>query len=121
MNTTTRLITVDNKKLWVEEEGSGEPLVLLPGGPAASHRIFRPYFSSLASRDRTNVSHLVLVNTLHSPEMWQKNHENINRANSNQCPEVWDNILEVRKQPVRTSAPALWQPFASVPVNNLLR
>ena len=121
MNTTTRLITVDNKKLWVEEEGSGEPLVLLPGGPAASHRIFRPYFSSLASRYRTNVSHLVLANTLHSPEMWQKNHENINREISNQYPEVWDNILELRKQGVRSSDPALRQQFASVPANNLLR
>jgi proline iminopeptidase len=174
MNTTTRLIEVNGKKLWVEEEGSGEPLILLPGGPAASHRIFRPYFSSLAARYRiiyydyygrgqsqrpsdvedleglrkalgldkinlygfsygglvaqayalkygANVSNLVLANTLHSPEMWQKNHENINREISNQYPEVWDRIIELRKQGVRSSDPVLRQEFGSVPGNKLLR
>jgi proline iminopeptidase len=183
MNTTSRLIEVNSKKLWVEEEGSGEPLILLPGGPAASHRIFKPYFSSLAARYRiiyydyygrgqsqrpsdwsditftgdvedleglrralgldkinlygfsygglvaqayalkygANVSNLVLANTLHSPEMWQKNHENINREISNQYPEVWDRIIELRKQGVRSSDPALRQEFGSVPANTLLR
>ena len=47
MNT---FIEVRGKKLWVEQEGSGEPLMLLAGGPAAAHRIFKPYFSALAAR-----------------------------------------------------------------------
>jgi proline iminopeptidase len=42
------------------------------------------------------VSTLVLANTVHSPEMWQKNHENINREIANQFPEVWDEILRLR-------------------------
>jgi hypothetical protein len=41
-------IEINKKKLWVEEEGSGEPLILLAGGPAASHLIFQPYFPGLA-------------------------------------------------------------------------
>lgn len=44
------------------------------------------------------VSHLVLANTLHSPEMWQRNHENINRELENQYPEVWQQIEELRAQ-----------------------
>jgi proline iminopeptidase len=176
-------IEVNNKKLWVEQEGSGEPLVLLPGGPAASHLIFQPYFSRFAGRYRViyfdyygrgksekpadyrditiagdiadleglrialgldkiniygfsyggmvaqgyaleygeNVKHLVLANTLHSPEMWQKNHENINREISNQYPEVWDRIMELRMQGVRSNDMEMRQQFNSVSANLLLR
>lgn len=44
------------------------------------------------------VSHLVLANTLHGAEMWQKNHENINRELENQYPEVWEEIQQFRRQ-----------------------
>ena len=49
------------------------------------------------------VRRLVLANTVHSPEMWQRNHENINRELANQFPEVWDEILALRAQHVRST------------------
>jgi proline iminopeptidase len=55
------------------------------------------------------VSSLVLANTVHSPEMWQKNHENINREIANQFPEVWDEIMRLRSAGVRSTAPGMQQ------------
>jgi proline iminopeptidase len=151
-------------RLWVESEGSGEPLLLLPGGPASSHLTFHPYFSALADQCRVlyldyrgrgksdsatgisfvtdvadiefvraalgleqmsiygfsyggmvamayalacpqRVRRLILANTVHSPEMWQKNHENINREIANQFPEVWEKILALRAEGVRSTDP----------------
>ena len=153
-----RLIDVNGTRLWVETEGSGEPLLLLAGGPANSHLTFHPYFSALADRCQViyldyrgrgksehpahwtditfdqdvadiegvrealglerlsiygfsyggmvaqayalrypaRVTRLVLANTVHSPEMWQRNHENINREIANQFPEIWERILALR-------------------------
>ncbi len=39
-------------KLWVESEGQGEPLVLVPGGPGDSHSVYHPFFSQLANHYR---------------------------------------------------------------------
>ena len=164
-----RLIEVNDTRLWVEEEGAGEPLLLLAGGPASSHLVFHPHFSALADRYRviyldyrgrgrsaavadprevtfaTDVAdvaalidalgvgsvhlygfsyggliaqslaldhphlvrRLVLANTLHSPEMWQKNHENINREIELQYPEVWEQILALRATGVRSTDAAV--------------
>ena len=183
MNTTQRPLTINGRDFWVEEEGAGEPLILLVGGPAASHLIFKPYFSAFAAKYRViyydyfgrgrsgrpssyqeisfsgdvedlealrialglekinlygfsyggmvaqayalkygqHLGRLILANTLHSPEMWQKNHENINREISNQYPEVWDRILELRKQGFRSYAIEVRQLFASVSANLLVR
>ena len=60
---------------------------------------------ALAHPDR--VVSLILANTVHSPEMWQKNHENINREIANQFPEVWDEILRLRAVGVRSTAPEM--------------
>jgi proline iminopeptidase len=35
---------------------------------------------------------LILANSLHSPEMWQANHANINAELARQHPQVWDRI-----------------------------
>ena len=51
------------------------------------------------------VQNLILANTLHSPEMWQKNHENINREVELQFPEVWEQILALRAAGVRSTDP----------------
>lgn len=166
-----QFVELDGGRLWVEVEGpaSGEPLLLLPGGPANSHLTFHPAFSALAdqyrviyvdyrgrgrsdkpasyrditfSRDVADIEelrqklgidawnvygfsyggmvaqayalahsravrHLILANTLHSPEMWQRNHENINRELANQFPEVWDRILELRASGLPSSAPEI--------------
>ena len=42
-----RLVDLGDTQLWIETEGTGEPLLLLPGGPASSHLVFHPYFSGL--------------------------------------------------------------------------
>jgi pimeloyl-ACP methyl ester carboxylesterase len=42
------------------------------------------------------VRSLTLANSLHSPEMWQLNHANINRELANQYPEVWQRITDLR-------------------------
>lgn len=157
-------LDIPGGRLWVESEGSGEPLLLLSGGPASSHLTFHPYFSGLADQYRvlyldyrgrgkstntgqitfagdvadiealrqaldlehlniygfsyggmvameyalsnpSRVRRLILANTLHSPEMWQRNHENINREIANQFPEVWEKILALRAEGVRSTDP----------------
>jgi proline iminopeptidase len=160
-------VEVNGTKLWIEIEGKGEPLLLLAGGPAASHLTFHPYFSALANqyqviyldyrgRGRSErpqrlgeitfdqdvadieglrealglermhvygfsygglvaqgyalahperVAKMILANTLHSPEMWQRNHENINRELANQFPEVWERIVALRALGFRSTDP----------------
>lgn len=44
-------VEVNGSKLWYETEGSGEPLLLIAGGPGAAH-YFHPYFSVLADSYR---------------------------------------------------------------------
>jgi proline iminopeptidase len=39
---------INGSKIWVEAEGNGEPLLLIPGGPGDAH-YFHPEFSILAS------------------------------------------------------------------------
>ena len=58
------------------------------------------------------VKRLVLANTLHSPEMWQWNHENINRELELQYPEVWDQILALRSEGVPSTDPRVQQLYA---------
>jgi proline iminopeptidase len=43
-----KYLIINGAKLWVEIEGSGEPLLLIPGGPGDSH-YFHPAFSTLAN------------------------------------------------------------------------
>ncbi len=43
-----RRISVGDAELWVEEEGSGVPLVLINGGPGGTHHGFHPWFSRAA-------------------------------------------------------------------------
>jgi proline iminopeptidase len=47
-----RYVAVNGARLWVEEEGKGEPLIVIPGGPGASHINFHPWFSKLATNNR---------------------------------------------------------------------
>jgi proline iminopeptidase len=156
-------LDIRGRQLWVEQDGEGDPVLLLSGlGPAGSHVVFHPYFDDLATdhrmiyvdlygRGRSDapddlrtitfaddvsdivaligslrlgpvhlygfsyggllgqalaldhphaVRTLTLANSLHSPEMWQFNHANINRELQLQFPEVWERILELREQGV---------------------
>ncbi len=169
-----RFVSIGQTRLWVEVEGEGPPLVVLPGGPATSHVGFHPVFSALSDQfqvvyydyrgrgrsDRPSdvrelrfdgdvedlealrvalgfetwnlygfsygglvaqayalryperVAGLVLANTLHSAEMWQRNHENVNRELANQYPEVWDEIEALRANGHLSSSPEMQALFA---------
>jgi proline-specific peptidase len=174
-----RHYTVRGRKLWVEEHGQGEPLLLLAGlGPAGSHVIFHPHFDPLAAdrhifyvdlygRGRSDapgdlgeisfagdvqdiaelmpqlvsgpmhlygfsyggllaqalaldhpnlVRSLALANSLHSPEMWQLNHGNINREIANQCPEAWEKIQALRAQGVPSTDARMVEQFSRAAV-----
>ena len=43
-----KYLEINGTKLWVEVEGSGETLLLIPGGPGDAH-YFHPYFSTLSN------------------------------------------------------------------------
>ncbi|MEZ0471634.1 alpha/beta fold hydrolase [Luteimonas salinilitoris] len=163
----------NGRELWVEREGHGEPLVLLAGGPAASHVMFHPFMDRLTDtyeviyvdyfgRGRSGrptdwreitfmddvediaglietlgtgpvnlyaasygglvaqqlvldrpelVRSLMLVNTLHSPQMWLENHLNINREMANQFPEIWDRIQALHDAGVPSSDPRIQDLF----------
>lgn len=58
------------------------------------------------------VRSLVLANTLHSSEMWQLNHENINRELANQAPEIWERIVALRREGVASTDPRMQEQFA---------
>lgn len=166
---------VRGKRLWVEQEGEGPPVLLLAGlGPAGSHLVFHPQFHALAAdhhviyvdlhgRGRSDapadlnaitfeedvadiaalvtalglgavhvygfsyggllaqalalehaalVRTLVLANTLHGPEMWQLNHENINREIARQYPETWARIEALRGEGVVSTDPRMQQEFS---------
>ena len=47
-----RMVTVLGKQLWVEEEGDGPALLLVPGGPGGSHDYFHPGVRPLARQFR---------------------------------------------------------------------
>jgi len=56
---------------------------------------------------------LIVANSLHSPEMWQANHANINAELARQHPEVWDRITALRAQGLRSTDPELAAQFAA--------
>ena len=45
-------VQVNGKRLWYESEGSGEPLLVIAGGPGLSHSYFHPHLSALAASHR---------------------------------------------------------------------
>jgi proline-specific peptidase len=59
------------------------------------------------------VRSLIIANSLHSPEMWQANHANINNELARQHPDVWDQILALRAQGLKSTDPQLAAQFAA--------
>lgn len=45
-----QLLPINGTRLWVEVEGTGDPLIVLAGGPAASHVSMHPAFSALSDQ-----------------------------------------------------------------------
>ncbi|WP_219470532.1 alpha/beta fold hydrolase [Nonomuraea rhizosphaerae] len=59
------------------------------------------------------VTTLTLANSLHSPEMWQLNHVNINRELGAQFPETWERIQALRRSGLRSTDAPLRAEFAA--------
>lgn len=59
------------------------------------------------------VRSLTLANSLHSPEMWQLNHANINRELANQLPEAWACIQELRREGAASTDQPMREQFAA--------
>jgi proline iminopeptidase len=59
------------------------------------------------------VRSLIIANSLHSPEMWQANHANINAELARQDPQAWDRIIALRAQGARSADPRLAAEFAA--------
>jgi proline iminopeptidase len=59
------------------------------------------------------VKRLILANTLHSPEMWALNHQNINRELENQFPEIWEQIRSLRDSGLPSSSEKMRELFAA--------
>lgn len=67
---------------------------------------------ALALDHPSRVRSVVLANSLHSPEMWQLNHANINRELQNQCPEVWETITRLRLEGYQSTHPTMIEQFS---------
>ena len=47
-----KYMEVNGTKIWVETEGTGDPVLLIAGGPGNSHTYFHPWFSTLAKNHK---------------------------------------------------------------------
>lgn len=153
--------TINGAKLWVVTVGTGEPLIIIPGGPGGNHLPYRSFdslsvkgniqliyfdafgrgksdtatnvkqytlardiediegirkalhlnkisllghsYGSLvaqgyAIRYGHNTSHLIIANGFHSYAMWQENDDNSNHEIRTNYPEVWEELMAVRKK-----------------------
>src|SRR5579859_2242645 len=55
---------------------------------------------------------LIIANSLHSPEMWQANHANINAELARQDPDVWERITALRSAGRTSTDPEVAAEFA---------
>ncbi len=162
-------VLVNGANLWYEEEGHGEAVVFISGGPGFSHVYFKPHFAKLArdfrliyydavGRGRSDyaphasdysiardvadleglrealhiekwhvyghsyggivaqqyaLAHqdrlysLILSNTMHSFEMWQKGCDNFYMEIKNQYPEEWETIKKLADEGKKESSPEM--------------
>lgn len=56
---------------------------------------------------------LTIANSLHSPEMWQANHANINTELAKQHPQVWDRITALRSEGLASTDPKMIEQFSA--------
>ncbi len=62
-----------------------------------------------------NVSHLIIANSFHSYLMWQENCDNSNHEIKTNYPEVWKDLMKVRKQGFVSSDPIHYEIYGRVP------
>jgi len=58
---------------------------------------------------------LILANTLHGAEMWQKGNDNWNREIQNQFPEIWSELQQLRAKGMLTKDPEYLKALDRVP------
>jgi proline iminopeptidase len=153
--------TINGAKLWVVSVGTGEPLIIIPGGPGGTHLAYRSFdslsvkgnirliyfdafgrgksdtaknvkeytlqrdiedieelrkilnldkisllghsYGSLVAQGYAlkygkSLSHLIIANGFHSNAMWQENDNNSNHEIKTHYPEVWEELMAVRKK-----------------------
>ncbi len=159
--TDGQYITVNGAKLWVLKVGTGEPLLIIPGGPGGTHLGYRS-FDSLSIKGNIqliyfdgfgrgksdtaknikeytiardiedieglrkalnlnkisllghsygsivaqgygikygqNTSRLIIANGFHSFAMWQENDDNSNHEIKTNYPEVWEELMTIRRK-----------------------
>ncbi len=153
--------TINGAKLWVVVVGTGEPLIIIPGGPGGNHLPYRKFdslsvmgniqliyfdafgrgksdtavnvkdytlardiedieglrktlklskisllghsYGSLVAQGYAikygqNTSHLIIADGFHSYAMWQENDDNCNHEIKTNYPEVWEELMAIRKK-----------------------
>ena len=61
--------TINGAKLWVVTVGSGEPLIIIPGGPGGNHYGYRA-FDSLSVKGNIQLIYFDAFGPRVQPEMW---------------------------------------------------
>ena len=170
--------TVNGAKLWVVTEGTGEPLIIIPGGPGGNHLGYRSFdslcvkgnmkliyfdafgrgksdtakhvkeyslardiedieglrkamhlnkisllghsYGSLVAQGYAikygqNTSHLIIANGFHSFAMWQENDDNSNHEIKTNYPEVWEELMAIRKKGAISSSDNHQEIYGRVP------
>lgn len=153
--------TINGAKLWVVTVGTGEPLIIIPGGPGDNHLSYRRFdslsvkgniqliyfdafgrgksdtaknvkeyslardiedieglrkamhlnkisllghsYGSLVAQGYAikygqNTSRLIIADGFHSYAMWQENDDNSNHEIKTNYPEIWEELMAVRKK-----------------------
>ena len=62
-----------------------------------------------------NTKHLILANSFHSYEMWQKNDDNSNHEIKTNYPEVWEALMKIREEGAVSSDEAHQDIYGRVP------
>ena len=62
-----------------------------------------------------NTKHLILANSFHSYEMWQKNDDNSNHEIKTNYPEVWEALMKIREEGAVSSDDAHQDIYGRVP------
>ena len=159
--------TINGAKLWVVTVGTGEPLIIIPGGPGGNHLPYRRFdslslsgniqliyfdafgrgksdtatnvkqytlardiedieglrkalhlnkisllghsYGSLVAQGYAikygqNTSHLIIANGFHSYAMWQENDNNSNHEIKTNYPEIWEELMAIRKKDAVSSS-----------------
>jgi proline iminopeptidase len=60
-------------------------------------------------------SHLIIANGFHSYEMWQENDDNSNHEIKTNYPEVWKELMDIRKKGAISSSPNHQEIYSRVP------